>query len=268
MELNNENYYSQEANKLYFSVSQYHNFIGVPAFDGCEAKAMAILNGEWEEEPSVAMLVGSYVDAFFEGSLDEFKKQRPEIFTLKGELKAQFKQAEDIIEFAKEDELFMSYVVGEGQPQVIVTGNIGGSLWKGKIDRLHKGLAIVDLKVVASIRDRIWCNFEKQKLNFIEAYGYIDQGAVYRELYRQMSGETLPFFIAAITKEKVPDHEIIQIPDVVLNSALERITEQTQRIVNAKTGKMPLLWCGKCDYCRSKKRLTEPILISDLDVYN
>jgi len=229
---------------------------------------MAILNGEWEEDPTVPMLVGSYVDSYFEESLDKFKKQRPEIFTLKGELKAPFKQAEDIIEFAKKDELFMSYVVGEGQPQVIVTGNIGGSLWKGKIDRLHKGLAIVDLKVVASIRDRIWCDFEKQKLNFIEAYGYIDQGAVYRELYRQMSGETLPFFIAAITKEKVPDHEIIQIPDTKLNSALERITEQTQRVVNAKTGKMPLLWCGKCDYCRSVKRLTEPILISDLDVYN
>jgi len=158
----------------------------------------------------------------------------------------------------------MEYIVGEGEAQTIVTGEIGGIKWRGKIDRLHKGGAIVDLKVVASIRDRVWDDFTRTKIDFITASGYIDQGAVYQELWRQMSGEKLPFFIAAITKEEYPDKEIILTPDELLEHALDKIKEKAPYLQALKDHKYPPVACGVCNYCRSVKKLEQPIVISDL----
>lgn len=71
MLLTSENYYSTEADKEYLSVSQYKNFVGSLGRPGCEAYALAKLNEEWVEnmEDSDALMVGSYVDAHFEGRL-------------------------------------------------------------------------------------------------------------------------------------------------------------------------------------------------------
>lgn len=49
MILTNENYYSQEANKAYMSVSQYKSFLE------CEACAMAQINGEYERQATMGM---------------------------------------------------------------------------------------------------------------------------------------------------------------------------------------------------------------------
>ena len=66
-----ENYYSQVANMAYMSVSQFK------AFEQCEAAAMAELYGEYKAPTSTALLVGSYVDAWFEGTLDKFILAHP-----------------------------------------------------------------------------------------------------------------------------------------------------------------------------------------------
>ena len=79
-----ENYYSKDADWRYMSVHQYLNFCSHMGVQGCESRAMATLRGEYEKEKSTAMLVGSYVDSYFEGTLDQFKKENPEIFTQKG----------------------------------------------------------------------------------------------------------------------------------------------------------------------------------------
>ena len=264
MKLTQDNYFSHEADKFYMSVSQYNSFIGVPAKPKCEARGLAKFKGEWIEEKTTAMLTGSYVDAYFDNDLPKFKINNPEIFTLKGDLRADFKKADEIIAEAEKDDFFISYVRGNGQSQVIVTGEIGGVQWKGKIDRLHKGIIIVDLKVIASIREKIWCDFEHAKLNFIDAYGYIRQGAVYRELYYQMTGEKLPFYIAAITKEKVPDKEVILIPDGYMDMALEEIKLNIPYVMKIKNGELPAVGCGQCDYCRSIKKLESAIMYEDL----
>ena len=44
------------------------------------ARACINGDGEWGKEKSTALLVGSYVDAYFEGSLDVFVAENPEIF--------------------------------------------------------------------------------------------------------------------------------------------------------------------------------------------
>ena len=57
LKLTNSNYYSQEANKAYISVSQYKDFFGSLGQSGCEYQAMAIINGEYKKEPTTAMRV-------------------------------------------------------------------------------------------------------------------------------------------------------------------------------------------------------------------
>ena len=69
MKLTNENYFSKEADMEYMSVSQFK------AFEQCEAAALASVKGEWERPKTTALLVGSYVDAHFEGTLDVFKRK-------------------------------------------------------------------------------------------------------------------------------------------------------------------------------------------------
>ena len=75
MKLTNDNYFSKEANLEYMSVSQFK------AFEKCEAAAFAEIKGEWKRPKTTSLLVGSYVDAYFEGTIDKFQKENPEIFT-------------------------------------------------------------------------------------------------------------------------------------------------------------------------------------------
>ena len=78
MVLTAENYYSQEANEEYMSVSQFKDFCGTYGKMPCEFTAMEKLKGRWEEPKSKALMVGSYVDSYFEGTLYTFKKKNPD----------------------------------------------------------------------------------------------------------------------------------------------------------------------------------------------
>src|SRR3990167_9748421 len=122
LKLTTENYHSQEANLAYLSVSQYKDFMGCLGMRGCEAMAMAKLKGEWVEEVSTPMLVGSYVDAHFEGTLNTFKAKNPELFKKDGGLKSEYTKAEEIIQRIERDEYFMKYLSGE--KQVIFTAEL------------------------------------------------------------------------------------------------------------------------------------------------
>ena len=154
MKLNNDNYYSQKANQAYFSVSQVKDFLK------CEAYAMAKIEGEWTEPPSTAMLIGSYVDSYFEGMLEDFKARTPELFKKDGSLKSDYVKAENIIQRVEKEELFMKCMSGE--KQVIMTGELFGAKWKIKMDSYIPHEAIVDLKVVQKLRDVSYKNGWKQ----------------------------------------------------------------------------------------------------------
>lgn len=261
MILTAENYYSLEANENYLSVSQYKNFCGSLGKVPCEAEAMALLGGEWLEETSTSMMVGSYVDAHFEGTLNVFKAQHPEVFKKDGSLKAEYRKAEEIINRIERDEYFMKFM--SGQKQVIMTGIIGGAEWKIKIDSYLPGICITDLKVMKSIRDTFWVR-DAGYMDFVQYWGYDLQGAVYQEIVRQNTGIVLPFFIAAASKENEPDIEIIQIDNAHLKEKLVEIETNVPKILALKAGEYEPLRCERCDYCKHTKVLKAPIHYSEL----
>lgn len=154
MVLTAENYYSQEANEEYMSVSQFKDFCGTYGKMPCEFTAMEKLKGRWEEPKSKALMVGSYVDSYFEGTLDKFKTENPDLFKRDGTLKAEFVKADEIIQRIERDDYFMKFM--SGKKQVIMTGELFGTKWKIKMDSYIPDIAIVDLKVMASITKLEW----------------------------------------------------------------------------------------------------------------
>lgn len=263
MILTSENYYSQEANREYISVSQYKDFVGTLGRPGCEAYAMAKLNEEWVEdmEDSTALMVGSYVDAHFEGTLDVFKAQHPCMFKRDGGLKAEYLRAEEVIQRIERDPLFMQYMGGE--KQVIMTAEMFGHLWKIKIDSYHPGKCIVDLKVMRELRKAEYTK-DFGYMNFIDYWGYHIQAAVYQEVVRINTGERLPFYIAAASKEEYPDIEVIQLEQTRLDEALAEVETNIPKVTMVKCREIEPLRCEACDYCKHTKVLTAPIWSGDL----
>ena len=213
MILNNENYYSPEANQEYMSVSQYK------AFMNCEAAAMASISGKYERPTTRALLVGSFVDRYFEGTLNEFLKENPALYTRKHELRAEFKRANQIIETVKTDPKFMDAMSGEKQR--IFTFELFGVKWKAKLDSYNPGKAITDLKVVA-------------RMDKLPMWRYDLQGAIYQKGVEIVTGEKLPFYLAVVTKERVMDRDIWQIPQSTLDMALRQVEENIGRYADIK----------------------------------
>lgn len=254
-----DNYFSSETRSECLSNSQVHDFIGTLARPSCEAMALAKLSGKWEFKPTTDMLIGSYVDAYFEGTIDGFKENHPEIFKKDGDLLAKFQHANEIIETAKADKYFMNFLSGE--KQTILTGEIFGFKFIGKPDFIQDEI-IVDLKVMKDF-DPIWCG-EHGKLNFITAWGITDQLSIYQELEYQRTGKRKDCYIAALTKEKVPDKKIIYIPNEPLAASLSSLEAYLPRINDLKKGLEIPIRCEKCDYCKSTKKLSEPVHYYDL----
>ena len=91
--------------------------------------------GKYEREKTSALLVGSYVDAHFEGTLDVFQAQNPSIFTKQGSLKSEYRRAEEIIQRLERDEFHEIWQ--ENKQSWLV--NYSASPWKIKIDSYLEG---------------------------------------------------------------------------------------------------------------------------------
>lgn len=259
LKLTSENYYTVEADEAYMSVSQFKDFHGSYGIRGCEFQAMERLKGNYPLKSGTPLLVGGYVDAWFEGTLDKFKAEHPEITKKDGSLKADYVQADYIIERVQKDPMFMYYMSGEKQR--IMTGEIDGIPWKIKIDSLLPD-AIVDLKVMAQIDKNKWVEDLGEYLDFARYWGYDIQGAVYQEIVRQNTGERLPFIISAVTKEDEPNIELIEVDQIYLDEAMSVVKNNQHRINDIKHGLAVPERCGACGCCRKNKVLLNPIKLS------
>lgn len=261
MELNNDNYFSQEADKHYMSVSQFKSFL--PKYGGCEAKAMAKLNGTYIEEPSEALLVGSYLHSYFEGTLDQLKTENKQIFTQKGELKASYRIADEMIKTLDTDTSFKA--IYKGEKEKIITFDLFGTPWKIKVDLLNSEDGyFIDLKTVKDFQNQ-WSSYEGSKITFVEAWGYIIQMAVYKAGIEAATGlKDLEAFIVAVTKQNPPDKMILTFYSKDFEEGLEEVESYLPHILKVKNGIIAPERCEKCDYCRKTKKLGKVVHYTEL----
>lgn len=241
--LNNDNYFSKENNLRYMGSSQFK------AFMRCEAGALADITGEYVRPQTQSMLIGSYIDAYFSGTMEQFKLEHGEIFKKDGYMKAEYVAADQIILRIERDKLFLHHISGE--TQTIKTGKIGSVECKIKLDSYFPGEKIVDLKVLKDT-DSLWSDYYESRMGFVEAWGYDIQGA----FYQMVEGNNLPFILAVATKQTEPDLSLYQLSESVLNNAKQIILGQIEHFDSIKKGLVEPERCGNCEYCRKTKVLT------------
>jgi hypothetical protein len=215
-----------------------------------------MVEGAYEREETTALLVGSYVDAYFTGDIDGFRESHPQIFNSRtGELKADYRHAETMIEAVKRQPKAMEFLKGEHQ--LIRVGNLFDVEWKIKID-VHGGNRLVDLKTVRDFNDIYEDGFGRRP--WVEYWGYDVQAAVYQRIEQAASGRTepLPFYIVAVTKEKIPDVKVIHFNQHYLDSVLKIVEAKIDRFDLVKQGILGAERCGKCDYCKKTKLIKAP----------
>ena len=182
MELTPKNYHSPEADAEYMSSHQWREWIT------CPSRAKARLDGRYVEEPSEALLIGSYVDCMLltpddvpafeaehaaelfsrptkdrlaaaglvsgKATIDDVLQQHPEAAVL-GEPRAGAQMARSCADRVRRDPGMMAAL--EGERQVIVKAQLGGVWWKCMVDVLRRAeLRIVDLKTTASLARSDW----------------------------------------------------------------------------------------------------------------
>ena len=252
-----DNYYSDAANQIYMSNSLFKSIYGSPTHP--IACPDAAINGPKLE--SEALLIGGYMDSYFEGqaSFNAFKKDHEAQLMMKsGKDYLKFvKDADAAIEKVKKSQIFMDYAA-KGDHQTIMVGTIAGQDFKIKMDAYHPNDKIVDVKYIKSA-DLVYNDVRKEKITFIEDYGYNIQGAIYQEIVYQNTGKRLPFYIAYITKEQEPDFDIVEIPQKMLDAALEYVKMKLTVTPYANIKAAPAS-CGrkKCKWCLSKKQIAAP----------
>lgn len=270
IKLTEDNYYQD---KTYLSNSR------MKAYLACEAKAKAIDDGIWiDERDKKPLIFGNYVHSYFESEKAhaDFKEQNKKALYSSRKpygLLKDFELAEKVIETLDTDQgfiqLYHGYPSDNVQKEMIITGQINGVPIKGKVDSINLSRGyFVDLKTMKSIYAMEWNAELKQKVptavNNILGFGYHGQLALYRELLRQMTGKTFRPIIVAVSKEAQPDKEIITIDEDWLDKGLQNITDKIERVWAVVQGAEEPKKCGRCDYCRSQKKLTRAVSLNEL----
>lgn len=258
--LTSQNYHSNEANLNYFSVSQFKSLME------CSASTMAQLNGEYQRPFSSALNVGSYTHSAFESDT-EFKKYIEEnhdyIFKARGGKYAEYVQADEMIKTIKDDPFAMFAL--EGEKERIFTANLFGTDWKIKVDSInYQRKTFSDLKTTQSLATRTWSNKYERYVSFVEAYDYVLQMAIYREIIKASTGEYFTPYIVAVTKESPPDKAVLHFDESRFEFELELVETHIGDFVAIKNQLKPPNRCEKCAYCRMTKKLTKTFEIEFL----
>lgn len=270
MELTRENYYTPDADWEYMSCSQYQ------AWNECEARELAKLQGRWADEEKEAFLVGNYFHTHFESpeAHEQFCNEHfDKIFktkTVKGKggapdtvvptgKYAPYVQADKMIKVAESDELIQSLLTLPGENEMIMHGELFGVPWRIRLDKyVPDGRMIIDYKTVANIGELKWSDELHEKVTFIDAYGYMMRAAVYSEIEKQnaQSDKDPNFIIIAISKQDYPDKEVLMLNHRQrYDYELGKIKERLPMIQAIKEGRVKPKRCGYCDYCRATKKL-------------
>lgn len=249
MNLNQQNYFSKEANKEYMSVSQFKNF------ELCEAKAINDLEIDFQDEKD-AFLEGKLFEAIVTGHKNLFIAQNPKVISSRGpttgEIKSDFKKVINAAEkFNKQD--FFNNIINKCEQQLILIGEIEGIKVKCALDLFDRQTnSIYDIKCMSDFKEQ-WDKKEKAYKPWYYTYNYVLQLAVYREIVRQNFGEPKEIGLLAATKEILPDVQALTFDSELLDIELEYFKNKIKHYDNLKKGIEVPLACGNCDYCKSIK---------------
>lgn len=272
IKLTQENYYED---KTYLTNSRFKRY------QQCQAKALAVDTGEWvEDRDETPLLLGNYVHSYFESleAHEQFMAENGDKLLAKtgknkGNLKASFVIGDKMIKSLRGDDgfrrLYHGYPDDDVQKEMIVYGEIEGVPVKGKLDSANISRSyFVDLKTMKSIYAEEWNQELKMRvpavINNILNFGYHGQLALYRELLKQMTGKDFRPLIVAISKEDIPDKEIVKIDEEWLEEGLQNIKDNIVEVWDVIQGKQKPKKCGRCDYCRSQKKLGALVSLNDL----
>lgn len=267
--LTSENYYSNEADRVYMSCSQYQDFLE------CEARALAKIEGRFTPKKSEALIVGNYFHTALESpeAHEEFCKENfDEIFKysvnkageviIKGKYAA-FEKADQMIEVCKNDPLINSIIEHPGENEVIMTGEIYGVPWKIRLDKYAKdSRLIVDWKTTADINKTEYNPYWGERESFVEALGYMMRAAVYTEIEKQYTNnsEDADFVIVAVSKQDPPDKAALSLNHRQrYDWELDEIKKRLPRIMRVKNHHEAPKRCNACEYCRATKVLKKII---------
>lgn len=287
--ITNENYFED---KEHMSVSRFKSF------NSCEARALAMMKGEWDQPKSTALLVGSYVDAWFEGTLEDFKQEHEGIFSISiaeredtaeiigkadpsfitknntikrdklPEAKRLFPQAFDKVYKLKADYVLAEEIIERVQKDKLFMEYMGGE--KQVVRTAEMFNTPWKIKIDSLCKDKI-VDLKVMKSmdrvmgkSFIEHWGYDLQMAVYQRVEwlsrrKSFSDAPLPTYLAVVTKESPSNLEIIHIPQWRLDECLQDVKSSLPRIMAIVNGEIQAEGCGQCDYCRSVKELKAPV---------
>lgn len=218
----------------------------------CEAKGYAEWCEEYKSQPTQAMTLGSMVDALSQGEevYNEFCASHPEIIKRDGSLKAEYvKGFNDYWHCVTTDPGWASYLTGDKQAHL--QGTIDGIPFHGFADFMDDE-KIVDLKYTKDIHP------EWNGTSWTKSRHHDIRMAIYRELAYQMDGKLRECYLAALTKETPYDHEIIKVSNLTLLDAMDAVHTYMPRLKAILSGELVPDRCGRCEYCRSTKKFTEP----------
>lgn len=254
MELNEENYFSIEADKEYMSVSQYKNF------KACEAKAYHDLSIP-DSTTKSAFLEGHLFEELVAGNPEKFMAEHPEMVSSRGatagQLKAEFQKVINAAEKFNSQKFFKN-IINKCEKQVILTGEIEGVKIKCCLDLFDKKTnSIYDIKCMKDFKEQ-WNKDEKTYMPWYYIYGYVLQLAVYREIVRQNFGkEPEEVCLIAATKEDVPDIQALRFDYALLDIELEEFKKYIKHYDDIKKGKIEPHKCNECSYCKTIKEINE-----------
>ncbi|MFT8728612.1 MAG: PD-(D/E)XK nuclease-like domain-containing protein [Oenococcus oeni] len=269
--LNSDNYYDHDQDYKYLSATYYNLFLRN------EAQAIAEIKDGWKPtyQNQTPLLVGNYFHSYFESkeAHQKFIDEHPEIISsrgaTKGQLKRDYQVADEMIKKVESQSAIVKLLDKAKKREVIVTGEIAGANWKGKIDALDidHGL-FIDYKTNADFRKKHWVNDEDGHghwADFTEAFGYLNQLAIYRELLKQKyEKEFLPVIIA-VTKTIPSDIELLAFHSEELDEHLEEVKTNTPHIMALLNGEeSPKFIDDGSEFSITHKQIKAPIFHEEL----
>ena len=208
-----ENYHSDEANRTYMSVSQYKTFLACPA-----RWTAQYVEQSWQPRQSDALALGTYFHALVlePETAESVLEAEAEWLLTKGKTPKPTAGTTGIHTMAKR--VLVTPDVRkwcEGEHETIHVGTLGGCFWKIKVDTLNLEEGwFSDLKSSASLTREEYISRLGTRGNFIHAYNYGLQLAVYQEILKQATGKTLQPVIVGVSKptkgSPVPDMRVFR----------------------------------------------------------